>query len=82
MSPGGQMMIKGPDALGTTENSPGAQYMKTGHDALRTTETMKTSSGGQNMKTLPDTLISAEIESGSAKHENGTRRSRYRRKGV
>jgi hypothetical protein len=40
------------------------------------------SAGAQNMKTDPDALGSAEMESGRAKHENGTRRLRYRRKRV
>jgi hypothetical protein len=34
------------------------------------------------MKTGPDALGTNENESGSAKHENGTRRLRYRRKRV
>jgi hypothetical protein len=34
------------------------------------------------MKTAPDALETAENESGSAKHENGTRRPLYRRKQV
>jgi hypothetical protein len=41
-----------------------------------------TSQGLQNMKTGPDALGTAGNESGSAKHENGIRRSRYRRKRV
>jgi hypothetical protein len=40
----------------------------------------KTSPGVQNMKMGPDALGTAEIESGSAKHENGSRRYRYRGK--
>jgi hypothetical protein len=39
-----------------------------------------TSPGAQNMKTGPDALGTAENESGSAKHENDTRRPRYRGK--
>jgi hypothetical protein len=42
----------------------------------------KTSHGGQNMKTGPDLLGTVENKSGSAKHENGTRRPRYHRKRV
>jgi hypothetical protein len=38
--------------------------------------------GVQNMKTGPDALITAPNESGSAKHENGTLRSRYHPKRV
>jgi hypothetical protein len=34
------------------------------------------------MKTGPDALVTAENESRSAKHENGTQRHQYRRKGV
>jgi hypothetical protein len=51
--------------------------MKMGPDALATAEN---ESGEQNMKTRPDALDTAENESGRAKHENGTRRPRYRRK--
>jgi hypothetical protein len=39
---------------------------------------LKTSPGAQNMKTGPDALGIAENESGRAKHENRTRRPRYR----
>jgi hypothetical protein len=49
--------------------SPGAQYMKTTPDP-----------GTQNMKTGPDDLGTVENEFGSAKYENQTRRTRYRRK--
>jgi hypothetical protein len=42
----------------------------------------KTSLGAQNMKTGLDALGTFENESGSAKHENGTRRLQYRRKRV
>jgi hypothetical protein len=51
------------DELGTAENT------KTGPDDLGTAD---------NMKTGPDALGTAENESGSAKHDNGTRRHRYR----
>jgi hypothetical protein len=40
------------------------------------------SSGAQKMKTGPDARGIVENESGSAKHENGTRRPRKRRKQV
>jgi hypothetical protein len=40
----------------------------------------KTSSGAQNMKIGPDALGTDENEFRSAKHEDGTRRPRYRRK--
>jgi hypothetical protein len=40
----------------------------------------KKSMGAQSMKTRPDAFSTAENESGRAKHENGTRRPRYRRK--
>jgi hypothetical protein len=53
--------------------------MKTGTDALGTIEN---ESDAQNMKTGADALGTAENESGRAKHENGTRRPRYRRKRV
>jgi hypothetical protein len=42
----------------------------------------KTSPGAQNMKKVPVALNTAENESGHAKHENGTRCTRYRRKRV
>jgi hypothetical protein len=42
----------------------------------------KTGPGAQNMKTKPDALGTAENASWSAKHENGTRRHRYRPKWV
>jgi hypothetical protein len=38
------------------------------------------SPGAQNIKTGPDALGTAENESGIAKLENGTRRTRHRRK--
>jgi hypothetical protein len=40
----------------------------------------KMSPGARNMKMRPDTLGTAENESESAKHENGNRHPRYRRK--
>jgi hypothetical protein len=58
---------------------PGVQNMKTGPDAL---ELPKTSLGAQNMKMGPEAFVTAENESGHAKHENATRRPRYRRKRV
>jgi hypothetical protein len=54
--------------------------MKKGPDAHGTVENESGSS--QNMKTGPDALRTVENESGSTKHENGTRRPRYRRKRV
>jgi hypothetical protein len=53
----------------------GMENMKTGPDALGTPR-------AQNLKTGPDTLTIAENVSGSAKHENGTRLPRKRRKRV
>jgi hypothetical protein len=38
------------------------------------------SPGGQMMKTRPDAFGTAENESGRSKHENGTRRPRFRLK--
>jgi hypothetical protein len=55
--------------------SPSAQNIKTGPDAPT-----KKSPGAENMKTGPDALGTAEIDSGRAKHENGTQRTRHRRK--
>jgi hypothetical protein len=51
--------------------------MKTGPDDPGVAEN---ESGAQNMKTGPGALGTVENEFGSAKHENGTRRPRYRRK--
>jgi hypothetical protein len=62
--------------------SPGAQNIKTGPGALGNAKNVKTVLVAQNMKTGPDALCTVENESGSAKHENGTRRPRYRRKHV
>jgi hypothetical protein len=62
-------MKTGHDALmktGPPKTSPGAQNMKTGLP--------KTSPGAQNMKTGHKGLGTAENVSGSAEHENGTRR--------
>jgi hypothetical protein len=53
--------------------------MKMGPDALGNAET---SPGAQNMKTGSDVLGISGNESGRAKHVNGTRRPRYRRKRV
>jgi hypothetical protein len=58
---------------------PGAQNMKTGRDA---SAPPKAGPEGLNMKTRHDTLGTAEYESGKAKHENWTRRRRFRRKRV
>jgi hypothetical protein len=60
-------MKKGPDALGTAENEYGCA---------------KTSPRAQNMKTGPEALGTDENEYGREKHDNGTRRPRYRRKRV
>jgi hypothetical protein len=40
----------------------------------------KMSPGAQNMKTGSDPIGTTEKQSGRAKHENGSRRPRYRRK--
>jgi hypothetical protein len=61
------------------KTSPGAQNMKTGPDALGTAEK---EFGAENIKKGPDALDTVENESGSAKHQNGTRRPRYRRKRI
>jgi hypothetical protein len=57
--------------------SPGAQNMKLGPEALDTAENEP---GSQNIKTGPDALGTADNDSRPAKHENGTRFPRYRRK--
>jgi hypothetical protein len=59
--------------------SPAAQNIKTGPT---TSVPSKTSSGAQKMKMGPDALGTAKNESWSAKHQNGTRCPRYRRKQV
>jgi hypothetical protein len=56
-----------------------AQNMKTVPDALGIVDN---DSEAQNMKKGPKALGTAENVSESAKHENGTRRPRYRRKRV
>jgi hypothetical protein len=43
---------------------------------------LRMSSGAQNMKMVPNALGTAENEFRRAKHENGTRRTRHRRKRV
>jgi hypothetical protein len=55
----------------------GAENMLTGPDASKPP---KTGPGAQNLKMTPDALGTAENGSGNAKHENRTRRPRYRRK--
>jgi hypothetical protein len=55
---------------------------KTWKRVTRPSVPSKTSPGAQNMKTGPDAIGIAENEFGSAKHENGIRRTRYRRKWV
>jgi hypothetical protein len=61
------------------QTSPGAQNMKIG---LMPSVPPQTSPGAQNMKTGSVAHDTAQNESESAKHENGTRRTRYRRKRV
>jgi hypothetical protein len=56
------------------------QERKTEKRDLTTSVPLKMSPGAQNMKTGPDAHGNAENESGSAKRENGTRRSQHRRK--
>jgi hypothetical protein len=57
--------------------SPGEQNIITGPDA---SVPPKTGLGVQKMKTRHDAIGTDENESGSAKHENGNRRHRYRPK--
>jgi hypothetical protein len=59
--------------------SPGAQNMNTGADTLGTVEN---ESERANMKMGPDALRIVENVFERAKHENGTGRSRYRRKHI
>jgi hypothetical protein len=95
-SQGAQNVKKGPDALGTAknmfgsgkhENEKGQGYRRKRVLASKTRKwdpmppiPLKTCSGAQNVKTGPDALGTIENESGSAKHEKGTLRHRYRRK--
>jgi hypothetical protein len=76
MSSGAQNMKTRADAAVPLKTSLGAQNMKTETYATPP----KTLMGTQNMKMGPDTLGTAENESGRAKLENGSRRPRYRRK--
>jgi hypothetical protein len=61
------------------KTSPGAQNMKTGPVALNTVENESRREKKENGFVA---LATAENESGSAKHQNETRRPRYRRKRV
>jgi hypothetical protein len=87
----------GPVARGTTENESGRvkyenETRRHRYRRKRVRARMKTGPErpcyrgkrlrAQNMKTGPDTLVSAENESGRAKHENGTRCTRHRKKHV
>jgi hypothetical protein len=79
--PGAKKFKKGPDAPGTTaENESGGA--KTRKRNSTPPVPPKTSPGEQNMKTGPDALGTAENKFGSAKHENGKGRPRYRPKRV
>jgi hypothetical protein len=80
MCPGVQNMETGPDDLGTAEKRVRAR--KTLKRDTTPSEPPKMSKGTQNKKTGPDALGTAENESGSAKHEKGTRRPQNRRKRV
>jgi hypothetical protein len=81
-------MKRGPDALRTAEIEEGGR--KTGKRDPTPSENgkrewtpsvpPKMSQVAQNIKTGPDALGTTRNEPGRAKHENGTRRSRYRRK--
>jgi hypothetical protein len=70
-------MNDGPDALGTAQN--GCKSAK--YENLNPVASVlsKTSPRAQHLKTRPDTV---ENMSGSAKHENWTRLTRYSRKRV
>jgi hypothetical protein len=76
MSPGMQNIKTGGDELGTAENEFGAR--KTSKRNRTPSVPPKMSPDAQNMKMGPDAFDTAENESVSAKHENGTRRPRYR----
>jgi hypothetical protein len=72
-------MKTGPTPSVPSTTGAGAQNIKTGPDALGTVEN---GSGVQNMKAGSDAVDTVENDSGRVKHENGTRRRRYRRKRV
>jgi hypothetical protein len=83
-------MKTGPDNLDTVEN--GTRRPQYRRKRIRKRKTLKrvptpsvsreTTLRAQNMKSGADTLVTVKNEYGSAKHENGTRRPRYRRKRV
>jgi hypothetical protein len=77
--PATQNMKTGLDVPVPPKMSPGAQNMKRGPI---TSISPKMSPGAKNMKKVPHALVTAENESGSAKHENETRHPQYRRKRV
>jgi hypothetical protein len=78
MSPEAQNKKTGPDAHYTVKKE--SQGRKTRKRDPTPSVPPKMSPSAQNMKTGPDALGSAENNSGRAKHENGYRRPRYRRK--
>jgi hypothetical protein len=92
MCPGAQSKETGPDALGTAEKESGSAKHENGtrrpphyrkHFRERTPMVpTKTIMGTQNIKMVPNAIQNAVNVSGSEKHENGTRRPRYRRKRV
>jgi hypothetical protein len=70
----------GPDARYSAKNESGTGKLEN-RDPMPSVLS-KTSLGTQNMKTGSHAPGKAENEFGHAKHENGTRRLRYRRKRV
>jgi hypothetical protein len=71
-------MKKGTDALGTAEKR--FRERKTRKRDPTPSVLSKMSPGAQSMKKGPDAHGTSKNDSESAKHENGTRRPRYRRK--
>jgi hypothetical protein len=83
-------MKMGRDALGTAQNMSGSAKPENGtrrprYRPIRVRDpapsvTPKKSPGAENMTTGPDALVTDKNVFVSAKHENGTRRPRYRQK--
>jgi hypothetical protein len=73
MSPAAQNMKTGLDTLVTNEKC--VRELKTQKREPTPSVPAKTGSGAENMKKGHDAVNTAENESGSAKHENGTRRA-------
>jgi hypothetical protein len=85
-------MKTGLDALVTAEKESGRAILKNGSRQPRYCQNMKTTadvvdsaekeSWHSKLETGPDALDTVKNESGNANHENGTKRTRHRKKHV